>query len=138
MSAAPSDLCRMPRLKYPSYGSRFAGGWSKLVCRANYRIPPPLPRQVPLSLFLYSTYAPSPPFFPCLDPYAHPTHMPTRSPVLHSCLLSSTLLTTTFGKDQGMGPGARLDIHVSSMCSKAVVEGIAADIANLNPQVEVE
>jgi hypothetical protein len=37
-----------------------------------------------------------------------------------------------------MSPGARLNISVSTVCSKDIVEAVAVDIVDLNPHLNLE
>ena len=67
-----------------------------------------------------------------------PMRLPLLLPLTLCHIPTGTPLIITIGKDQGMGPGARLDVSVGPAArpsSKAAVEVVAADIVKLNPQV---
>ena len=69
---------------------------------------------------------------PMLHPQVLPHAVPTSAfPHKHLPIL----LTATVGKDYGIDSGGRMDISVSCLCNKDVVEAVAADIVQLNPHL---
>ena len=67
-----------------------------------------------------------------LHPQVLPHAVPTSAfPHKHLPIL----LTATVGKDYGIDSGGRMDISVSCLCNKDVVEAVAADIVQLNPHL---